>query len=330
MTSDTRSPSLATESHLPLPARSVKNAMLLLKLSAVSFFCAIPLGALATGVQDIRVVPLILQAEELEVDDLSSNITVSDAGAEEWMPANGVERGVFTWLSNTLVSFGFSNALIAVALLRNRHIPCSSGLVRGVIFWAIFMAAPGLGLPPELPLMSAADLTERQWWWISAMMAAVAGYFLLWMASCIPPPPPVEGAKLPMEIKKRRSARFQHVGIVGSISIVAVVIAAIPHIIGAPHPPVNETASGYEWNIPSAKPTAEMAASFSVWVLATSFAYFLCLGSVTSFAFNCTMGHDPPLPAEVTHSMVLNEDLQISPQLSEIKDAHHPTRPSQV
>jgi cobalt transporter subunit CbtA len=43
----------------------------------------------------------------------------------------------------------------------------------------VFTAAPGLGLPPELPGLPVADLTARQTWWIATAAATAGGFWLL-------------------------------------------------------------------------------------------------------------------------------------------------------
>ena len=43
----------------------------------------------------------------------------------------------------------------------------AEGLLWGLAGFVVFTAAPGLGLPPELPGMPVAPLTARQTWWIA-------------------------------------------------------------------------------------------------------------------------------------------------------------------
>jgi cobalt transporter subunit CbtA len=53
------------------------------------------------------------------------------------------------------------------------------GLLWGLGGFVVFTAAPGLGLPPELPGMPVAELTARQIWWIATAAATAAGLCLL-------------------------------------------------------------------------------------------------------------------------------------------------------
>jgi cobalt transporter subunit CbtA len=53
------------------------------------------------------------------------------------------------------------------------------GLLWGLAGFVVFTAAPGLGLPPELPGMPVAELTARQTWWIATAAATAIGLGLL-------------------------------------------------------------------------------------------------------------------------------------------------------
>jgi cobalt transporter subunit CbtA len=71
----------------------------------------------------------------------------------------------------------------------------------------VFTAAPGLGLPPELPGMPVAELAARQTWWIATAAATAMGLCLLAF----------------------RSAAWA--------AIVGLGLIALPHLIGAPLAP---------------------------------------------------------------------------------------------
>ena len=53
------------------------------------------------------------------------------------------------------------------------------GLLWGLAGFVVFTAAPGLGLPPELPGMPVAPLTARQTLWIATAAATAGGLCLL-------------------------------------------------------------------------------------------------------------------------------------------------------
>lgn len=156
----THSPSRATKKATP-SCSLARACVIALKLMCASLGSAVIVGALATGFQYIRVVPLILEAEQFE-----RRRRLSESEPEEWAPADGAERGAFTFLSNIIVSFCFSLLLVGLSVLDDAHVSVRSGLQRGTAGWTIFMALPCVGLSPELPGMAAADLTDRQWWWL--------------------------------------------------------------------------------------------------------------------------------------------------------------------
>jgi cobalt transporter subunit CbtA len=93
----------------------------------------------------------------------------------------------------------------AIAERLGQKITTQVGLLWGIAGFVSFQLMPGLGLPPELPGIPAADLNARQIWWlgtaISTLMAMVAFAY-------------------------GRSLVFIAVG---------VGLLILPHLIGAPH-----------------------------------------------------------------------------------------------
>jgi cobalt transporter subunit CbtA len=53
------------------------------------------------------------------------------------------------------------------------------GVLWGLAAFAVFTLAPGLGLPPELPAMPAAELGPRQAWWLGTVAATASGLALI-------------------------------------------------------------------------------------------------------------------------------------------------------
>jgi cobalt transporter subunit CbtA len=106
---------------------------------------------------------------------------------------------------------GFALVLAVGSELAGGVLGWRQGLFWGFAGFAVFTLAPGLGLPPELPAMPAADLAARQIWWIATVVATAAG---LWL------------------IVFRRSAFFALLG-------VALIVA--PHMVGAPQPVSHES-----------------------------------------------------------------------------------------
>jgi cobalt transporter subunit CbtA len=180
-----------------------------------------------TALQAFTTVPLILQAEVYEQSAAAQEqaATPADPAAagteaappghvhdeEAWEPADGFERYAFTVVANVITGIGFALILVAVSEFAGGIANWRRGLFWGLAGFAVFTLAPGLGLPPELPAMPAADLTGRQIWWWGTVLATAAGLAM---------------------IAFRRSPVFALLG-------VALLVA--PHVVGAPQPADFET-----------------------------------------------------------------------------------------
>ena len=134
--------------------------------------------------------------------------------------------------------------LVAVYLLRGKHVDINSGLLWGAAGFIVFSAAPAMGLPPELPGMTSAALESRQVWWVGTVLATLIGIGLFTETKTVIP------------------------------KIVAVVLFAAPHIIGAPHPYIFE----------SLVPT-ELSAQFAVASLVTSAFFWMVLGATSGYFY---------------------------------------------
>ena len=108
-----------------------------------------------------------------------------------WAPADGAERTFFTFAANMVTGIGFALLLVAVSELFGGIADWRQGVFWGLAGFAVFTLAPGLGLPPELPAMPAADLGERQAWWLGTVLATGAALGLCSTAGrsspCSPP-----------------------------------------------------------------------------------------------------------------------------------------------
>lgn len=180
-----------------------------------------------TLLQSLWITPLILRAETFE-DSAPAGHTHSapdhhshDAGADShhhhdeqaWKPEDGWQRTLFTLAANIVMGFGYALLLAGVVLVRGRPVSLRLGLWLGLAGFVVFFAAPGLGLPPELPGTAAADLVARQRWWIATAVATALGIALL----C---------ARTPWWARA-----------LGALLLVA------PHLVGAPHPAVPASAA---------------------------------------------------------------------------------------
>jgi cobalt transporter subunit CbtA len=114
-------------------------------------------------------------------------------------------------MSNIVTGVAFALLLVAVYLLRGKPVDFNTGWLWGVAGFVVFAGAPALGLPPELPGMTAAALEARQAWWIGTVIATALGIGLFVETKTLLP------------------------------RLLGVVAIVLPHIIGAPHPHVLES-----------------------------------------------------------------------------------------
>lgn len=118
------------------------------------------------------------------------------------------QRQAKTALTMIITYCGYGLVLTAGMALSahfNRLVNLTQALLWGAAGFAAFSLAPAMGLSPELPGVEAADLAARQTWWLLCGAATVAGLALLAYGK----------GWLP------RAA--------------AILLLALPHLIGAPH-----------------------------------------------------------------------------------------------
>jgi cobalt transporter subunit CbtA len=179
-------------------------------------------GLVMAAMQTYSTVPLILKAETFEnggghdhaapgaeaaEPHSHGDATPAHEHSEEaWAPADGFERFGYTVLANIVTAIGFALVLVAVSEMFGGIASWRQGIFWGFAGFAVFTLVPGLGLPPELPAMPAADLGDRQIWWTATVIATAVGLGLIAFRS----------------------------GVVWSLVGVALIVA--PHIVGAPQP----------------------------------------------------------------------------------------------
>jgi cobalt transporter subunit CbtA len=182
-------------------------------------------GVVISIAQFFGTVPLIQQSEVYERKAAAGTPPAAheQAGAahdhdkthshdSEWEPEEGFQRNAFTVAANILTAIGFALLLTGVYAIRGRHVTWREGLLWGLAGFVVFTAAPGLGLPPELPGMPVADLTARQTWWIATAAATAGGLCLLTLS---------------------RAAWS---------AVLGLALIALPHLIGAPLAPESHSA----------------------------------------------------------------------------------------
>jgi cobalt transporter subunit CbtA len=206
-------------------------------------------GLFAAGLQHLKLIPLIAAAEVYEAagahGEHQHNADQHDA-APEWEPAPGIERAGYTVLADLLAGIGFALLLTgAVALARSRGyaIDARRGLIWGAAGFAVFALAPAIGLPPELPGMSAAGLVARQQWWLMTAAATAAGMGMLIFVRPI------------------------------ALRLAGVALILVPHLIGAPAAPHGE--AGVPAELAAAFATASLATAAAFWLLLGSISGWL-------------------------------------------------------
>jgi cobalt transporter subunit CbtA len=226
----------------------------------VALLAGIAAGFVNWGIQTFGTTPLILEAETYEnaapaepaAAEPSAEATThthEDGSehvhdAEAWAPADGWERSLYTLGADVVTGVGYALLLTAAIVFFGKGADWRRGLLWGLAGFACFSLAQAFGLPPELPGTEAAPLVERQVWWIGTAIATAAGLFA--------------AAKL------RNIAGYA----------VAVVLIALPHVIGAPHP---ETPGGLA--------PEELEHKFIIVAVATSLVFWLVLGVLTGALF---------------------------------------------
>lgn len=160
----------------------------------------------------------------------------SAEGADEWAPADGLERTVYTSTVTVATAVGFAFLLLAGLLVSGDPIDARRGLAWAAAGFVATGLAPALGLPPELPGMLAADLLERQIWWIGAALATAAG---LWL------------------VLRSRGVALPALGLA---------LLLVPHVIGAPHP-ADAEASRVPAELAARFASASLAVHAVLWAL---------------------------------------------------------------
>jgi cobalt transporter subunit CbtA len=180
-----------------------------------------------------------------------------DHAADEWQPADGLERTGWTIVGNILAATGYALLLIPMLALWDRSrggaaASWKTGLVWGACAWLATFALPGLGLPPELPGVGAAALRSRQAWWLLTVVCTGTGLAALLLA--------------------RRN--------VWAWRCIGAVLLAAPFVIGAPQPEVDPFSAF------SGDAVVQMQLLSAQFVRATFLAtalYWLSLGALSAF-----------------------------------------------
>lgn len=232
-------------------------------------------GTAASVVQQVTTVPLILEAEKYEVvtppaapvaaapaavaatepsDHAHHHAAAPVREIGEGVPTTAEEAFQRLWttvVANLLAGVGYALLIGGVMLLIGERVDARRGLLWGLGGFVAFSLAPAYGLPPELPGMAGADLEARQLWWFAAAICAAGGL-------------------LAVAFSRNRL-----------ILAGGVLLAALPHLVGAPHA---ESAAG-------AVPP-ELAARFVASSLGTAALFWAALGAICGTMMSRVVGSD--------------------------------------
>lgn len=189
-------------------------------IAAIAGLCA---GLVLAALQSFATVPLIMEAETYESSAPAHHHGHSTEASDEsasgshhhdedaWAPADGIERFAYTALVNVVTGIGFALILVAASELAGGIAGWRPGLLWGLAGFAVFILAPGLGMPPELPAMPAGDLVARQSWWMATVLLTAGGLALIFFWRSLP------------------------------LALLAIAMIVAPHVWGAPLPDSFET-----------------------------------------------------------------------------------------
>jgi len=183
----------------------------------VAALAGLAVGVAMTLMQVFATVPLILEAETFEgalaapAHDHAAGVAEHDHGEDEWAPADGFQRMGLTAVANLVTAIGFGLLLVAASEFAGGIATWRQGLLWGLAGFATFTVAPGLGLPPELPAMPAAELAPRQAWWIACVALTGAGLALIAFGRSV------------------------------WLALAGCALLVVPHLIGAPQPASHES-----------------------------------------------------------------------------------------
>lgn len=203
---------------------------MLKRMLASALIAGAAAGLIAALLQFIFVQPVLLHAELYEGGELvhfegviatpedhgDEAVEDGDAIVDEHEHDHGAEAEGIDWhrdglsvVFTVLVYSGYGLLLVsafAIAGMLGHRVTARQGLIWGIAGYIALQLAPAAGLAPELPGMSAADVYLRQAWWIATVVLTALGLWLI--------------------------AFGRNWGAWG----LAIVLIALPHVIGAPQP----------------------------------------------------------------------------------------------
>jgi len=226
------------------------------RIATAALGAGLIVGFVVAILQQFTLVPMIHHAEVYEraaqegkrLPTLQADHNMPSLGAqpvESKVPINWMRFGLSVFFSIGL-AVGYGLLLTGAIAVSGREVSGSKGVLWGMGGFATFALAPSLGLAPELPGSTVADLFARQVWWVGCAAGTAAGLVLLVFGT--------------------RSWAVA--------SGIALLVA--PHLIGAPHP--GSQAIGVE--------PPELAAEFAASSLVVAAVFWCLLGWTTGTLYS--------------------------------------------
>jgi cobalt transporter subunit CbtA len=198
-----------------------ESPIMLKRTLIAAILAGLAAGLVMSVLQHWRLTPLIIAAEQYEngaphdhgaaatphVHDTTNAATELHDHGDGWAPKDGIERTFFTSMTSILTGVGFAALLAGLAQSLGVTLSRKSGVIMGLCGFFAVSLAPSVGLPPELPGMASATLDHRQAWWILTILATATGLWLM--------------------LKRKVTWALP----------LAILLMALPHIVGAPQPP---------------------------------------------------------------------------------------------
>jgi cobalt transporter subunit CbtA len=209
------------------------------RVLTVGLLAGLLAGLLVATLQHFITTPLILKGEVYEAQQEAAPAAHGHdmAGMDEWKPADGIQRTAFTSIATIATSAGFALVLLAGMLVSGDAITVKTAFGWSLAAFVATGLAPSLGLAPELPGSAAGPLLARQVWWLGTAISTGLALWLFIRSTTVIP------------------------------KVIAVVLLAVPHVIGAPQPIVFES-----------KAPAELAAHFAAASLTIQAALWILSG----------------------------------------------------
>ena len=207
------------------------------RVLTVGLLAGLLAGLLVATLQHFITTPLILTGEVYEAQQEAAPVGGGHdmAGMDEWKPADGLERTAFTSIATIATSAGFALILLAGMLVSGDAITVKTAFGWSLAAFVAAGLAPALGLAPELPGSAAGPLLARQVWWLgTAISTGVALWLFIRSRTVLP-------------------------------KVIAVLLLAAPHLIGAPQPIAFESRAPAELAAHFA--AASLTIQAALWVL---------------------------------------------------------------